>query len=669
MLQLICLPSFKVGLLAMSQLSLLQKPELSIEPEKGRTAPKLWVRRLVVWEEPGKIIRDISLKLGLNIIWSPDPGELQLEEDSQTIGHGSGKSTFCRLLRYCLGEESFAPEIQKDAILTKFPKGCVGAEILLDGQLWVVVRFFDSRTEDIVLEGGSFEDAFHEDTDGTTINPLRKAIAASILGNAAKLMPPSIEEYDAWEATLAWLTRDQECRFSKPLEWRSPDSKSNSPAQGLSVDDLLTIVRALIKAGSSKELEAKEKEREESQKLEKLQIEFSRLESYCERVRSELDSFFGVDQTSGSSLDLEGLKAATHQNYLKAMDLPENSSTTDLETARKARNKVREELRALEAELNENIIRTEEKKKILTLKRAELPQARAKYINSIPTCLICEVPIDKALAEGCKISSSNYDPKPIQERIQNLQGEIAREESQAKELENKQPELKNNIQTKKQELQPLEEAVSKIEKALYERSQAIRDAQRYMDIAERYEKLIQEKESLKEQLATASDNLKKSRVALSEHRKSVSKTIRKLSAKFDTILRELVPDNISGEIKLDGNGLALEIERGGKCSTAALESLKVVAFDLAVLALTIEGNTHLPAFLLHDSPREADLGASIYSRLFDLARKFEYCGSSPLFQYIITTTTAPPEDFQSDDWVRLKISASPSSERMLRADL
>lgn len=654
----------------MSQLKLMKKPELEITPEEGRTAPRLWIRRLIVWEEPGKVIRDISLKPGLNIIWSPDPGEVQLDEANQTIGHGSGKSTFCRLLRYCLGEDSFAPEIQRDAILTKLPKGCVGAEVLLDGQLWIIVRFFDSRTQDIALGGGSFDDAFREDAEGTTINPLRKAIAESILGKATKLIPPSIEPYDAWEAALAWLTRDQECRFSKALEWRSPESKSNSPVQGLSADDLLTIVRALIKAGSSKELETKEKERELSKNLEQYQIELSKLESFCERIRSDMDSYFGIDQTSGSQLDLEGLKKETHKNYIKAMNLPENSSTTDLATARQERDKAQQELRAFEDKFQKNDIRIEEKKKMLSYKQSELPEAFAKdWKANNPVCFICTVPIDKALADGCKISSSNYDAESTKDRIKNLRIEISNVETETNELKNKQRELLGNIEKIKKKLQPLEEVVFKIEAALYNRSEPVRNAELCISNVERYGAWLQEKEKMKEQIGTASDNLKKLREAMAEHRKSVNKTIRKLSTKFDAIFRELVPDNVSGLIKLDGNGLALEIERGGKCTTAALESLKVVAFDLAVLALSIEGQTYLPAFLLHDSPREADLGASLYSRLFDLAKRFEHAGSSPVFQYIITTTSSPPEQYRSDEWVRLIIHGSPAQQRMLRADL
>ena len=87
------------------QHDLFPRASFSIALETGRNGPRLWVRRLVIWREPGAIIRSIDLKPGLNIVWSPDPGSAQ----AGPIGHGAGKTMFCRLLRYCLGEDSFAP--------------------------------------------------------------------------------------------------------------------------------------------------------------------------------------------------------------------------------------------------------------------------------------------------------------------------------------------------------------------------------------------------------------------------------------------------------------------------------------------------------------------------------------------------------------------------------
>ena len=107
----------------------------------------------------------------------------------------------------------------------------------------------------------------------------------------------------------------------------------------------------------------------------------------------------------------------------------------------------------------------------------------------------------------------------------------------------------------------------------------------------------------------------------------------------------------------------------GERSTAAIESLKVVAFDLAAVAMTMEGHTRLPGVLAHDSPREADLGRSIYDRLFGLAKKFEGFGPAPLFQYIVTSTTEPPGEFHSAPWLRLKVRGAPPEERLLGIDL
>jgi hypothetical protein len=223
----------------------------SITPEAGRREPRLWVRRLVIWREPGVVIRDISLRPGLNIIWSPDPGTGSLAP----IGHGSGKTTFCRLLRYCLGEDSFAPESQRRSTLEKFPQGQVGAEVIVEGRTWVVVRSLGDRRHDIVIEDGVLDGTSHQEAPRTGIDPLRQLITRTILGDAASLMPPAIGESGAWEAVLAWATRDQECRFAHYLDWRDQNTDSNSPVRRSSREDHVSIVRASIGALPLEEIE------------------------------------------------------------------------------------------------------------------------------------------------------------------------------------------------------------------------------------------------------------------------------------------------------------------------------------------------------------------------------------------------------------------------------
>ena len=114
--------------------------------------------------------------------------------------------------------------------------------------------------------------------------------------------------------------------------------------------------------------------------------------------------------------------------------------------------------------------------------------------------------------------------------------------------------------------------------------------------------------------------------------------------------------------------MKLTVQLGGERSTAAIESLKVIAFDIAVMCMSMEGLTHLPAFLVHDSPREADLGLSVYHRFFSMVGALEGQDHS-VFQYIVTTTTQPPIEFQKQPWLRLELRGSPSNERLLRCDL
>ena len=163
--------------------------------------------------------------------------------------------------------------------------------------------------------------------------------------------------------------------------------------------------------------------------------------------------------------------------------------------------------------------------------------------------------------------------------------------------------------------------------------------------------------------------LETERRLLGVFREKQARVFGRISEKFDPIVRRLVGADAKGQVTLSGNGLEPNVNMGGDRTTAAIDSLKVLAFDLAVLCLSIEGATRVPAFLVHDSPREADLGLSIYHRLFRLVTEIEAFGEMPQFQYIITTTTRPPEDLAVEPWLRMTLRGSPGTERLLRRNL
>ena len=186
---------------------------------------------------------------------------------------------------------------------------------------------------------------------------------------------------------------------------------------------------------------------------------------------------------------------------------------------------------------------------------------------------------------------------------------------------------------------------------------------------DQYETLVANCDRARSMAEKTENNLEKTRASIAKYRSLSSAIITSLSNWFDSVLRELVPGDIRGSARLDGNGLKLDVELGGLRSTVAIDSLKVVAFDLAILAMSLERSLFFPGILVHDSPREADLSEEVYRRLFEFSAKLEECGSAPLFQYILTTTTAPPDRFQHDPWLRLKVKGAPAEERLLKVDL
>ena len=103
---------------------------LSLKVADSKAEPAVWVSRLAIYEElkpEPKLIRNIPLQRGLNIIWAEES-----EDDDPTVditGHSAGKTTFCRLLRYVLGETTFGRKSNVRMIKGCLPHGYVAAEL------------------------------------------------------------------------------------------------------------------------------------------------------------------------------------------------------------------------------------------------------------------------------------------------------------------------------------------------------------------------------------------------------------------------------------------------------------------------------------------------------------------------------------------------------------
>jgi len=654
------------------QLDLLAPSELKISPQSRHTEPRLWIRRLMLWREPGDVIREIKLRPGLNILWSPDPGDQTKQTSRYSMGHGSGKTLFCRLIRYCLGEDRFAPEEQRTSIALAFPKGVVGAEVVLNGIVWGILRPIGMGRKHYAIPEGDIDSLITGNVESTGIEPFMEALESGILSaNVASLIPGD-RQFHGWLVALALLARDQECRFDKALDWRAVASGSGSPARNLSETKTLEAFRALIGAIKPEECRLREEitQLENKQKESGQEIGHSRWEA--SKAQTKLISQLGLrrDEVPSGRLAVDFLRKVAKEGLAKVATVNRTTDVSNLDllrtacdAAEKRANDLANELAAIEAQIPEM-------EKLLSSMNGELPGLSVSLHKADnPQCPICEVPIDLALAEGCKLSHKLPNADEIRMRRERLKNEITYESGRLEQLKERRSLISNDLPNASSYADELKKQIRSVEMAQEARTDAWYMARRFIDEAGRLDELLLELERMDLSSVKLSESISAKREQTGAFRDAQANVFHRLSYFFDAIIHQVAGADAEGKASIDGNGLRLSVKLGGERSTPAIDSLKVIAFDFAVLCMSIEGRTHIPAFLIHDSPREADLGLSIYHQLFYLMQSLEQVGEQPLFQYIVTTTTRPPEDLLLKPWLLDTLGGAPADARLLRRDL
>lgn len=644
---------------------------LSVKAPPGVTQPGLWVRRLTIWRAPGDPVRSIELGPGLNFIWSPDPADVQGPREAGDLGHGAGKTLFCRLLRYCLGEDRFAPEAQRLSIGTAFLNGWVSAEVMLNGTLWGVLRPLSVGRGHFAVQAALPEQIFERLDKPTGMKPLLQAIEEQILTREVAQRMPGSPTHDAWRIALAWLTRDQECRFDHVLDWRSADSESESPVRGMSKGRLQDAMRVLIGAIATEEIALQDLVSVKTDAHKALLLDVARRQWSCERARQDIIQTLGLelDAVPEGKLGIESMQQAARQHLSKVSQISPGVDVSNLEELRRRYRDAETQLSELNKKLAGLTSSLPPQQEVLRLLRSELPPSSARIRDAeVPVCLTCEVPIDRALAEGCKLSHKLPNLADLRQKHEELNRKISKQQALVADVQSAITSLNQELPSALAGRDAVRQALNKAEKLNDERSSTWFKSRRVLDDIKRLDRDWDGWELAQRQLEQTATEIEEGRERLAAFRDRQTMVFDRLSGYFDAVIRISVGPTASGRVTLDGNGVRLVVQLGGERSTAAIESLKIIAFDLAVMCMSIEGRTHIPAFLVHDSPREADLGLSVYHQLFRMVATLEEKNSSP-FQYIVTTTTQPPTEFQEPPWLRLELHGAPATERLLRCDL
>lgn len=641
----------------------------SITPEVGLTGPRLWVRRLVILKDPSNcsdpdnVIRDISLKPGLNIIWSPDQST-----KAEPWAHGSGKTLFCRLVRYCVGENNLLVKKQLKKVRKKLPNSAVCAEVMVKGELWIVIRNLRDCEHDIVTPALSLDDVLRAYGPPTGMKPLTDAITRAILGDSPKLMPDFLGESGAWSAALAWATRDPK-RFDYPFKWRAANSESGSPVRGMSLDDHILVVRALIGALMMEEVEGQRECKQLSTQVEKEKIEINRLTWEIRKIYEKLSVDLGQLPTAKLPADARTLIDAAEAQLAKARKVPADSSATTPAAASKEREEAQNEFRRLEKELTEVSVRIDLQEKNLARMRVALPEVDASLtIDRNAVCPACKIPLEEALTKGCLLSNEAYSHS-WKSDFDKRNNDIREEAAALQDLLAMKPGLEEQVDSAERRVQSLNEAVARFDN----NKKSVKDKELLLREADKLRELFKERANLEQSVKDAAWPLKNVRSDVADCRIKhaiIADRINHLSSLFHNLLNELFTGNPRGAVRLDGKRLVVTMTLDVELDTDSVDAMKVIAFDMAALALSIEGGAHLPGFLIHDSPKSTDVGNLIYGGIFELARKLESFGDSPLFQYIVTTTSKPPDSFCDDArWITLKLYSAPAERRLLKINL
>lgn len=667
------------------QLHFFAKLGRIIAPSTDRTEPVLWFRELRILRklEPGDFpneVRRVKLRRGLNVVWAPpeEGDEPELYGDGLS-GHASGKTLFCRVLRYLLGESNYGPKTLREAVESKFENELWAlAEVFLDGQLWLVARPLAGGARRFACQGVTIDELLVGDIAHGDYTHFTNAVEAAACGPVLKASEGG--EQFGWRYLLPWLTRDQESRFAGLTEWRSSLAESENPqTSAFEQQEMMKAVTGLLKAEEIRlgtqlhnaEATIKEANEELPAMTRAEKRDYNKLVESLKRAG--MKEFTGLESVEDllkrKTLRADGLKMALQK---AEKDEKLVRSKTSWEEAVRDRNNV--DGRVTQAAQN-----LETTKKAVAERTSRHQKLKASGIAN-PARMeegMCPNTLDHAINVSKCVKPP---PGSSLETAMNL-GEILAE---ADDLERLKKEHEKQLADLKAEQARLNKrviathAAYEVEKnRITEETGEQREWQRQLNGTSILFEAAEESESSAGVQRKALEDAAKVREGIKdtveELRRDHVANEQKFSDAFADAVRAAMGGKVEPSISLTDRGFTLSVKRNGELSGAALETIKVLAFDLAAMVLSVEGVGYHPRFLIHDGPREADMARLIYERFFLYARKLEQSfddSNDPSFQYIITTTTPPPKDMQrEDEWLRMTLNTTQTNERFLREDL
>lgn len=663
---------------------------IAASPRTG--GPRLWVQRFVLLRslQPFEILspeRDRRLHPGLNIVWGESGGVL-------LGGHSVGKTLFCKLLRFGLGEESYDDEAFMRRVEKQLPGAYLGMEVVVGGSVWSVLRPLCReykpkgkrdlrRRSDGALKGGTVEQAGAELLDPAAFEAYLKALEDLKDKCLSKGFSPGDPRPFRWPELLQWFARDQETRFQDHTIFRSRKSRTTNPIEGARSDLLVRTALGLVDAEETRIANALRDVRKRLEEANSKNKAVEKLLRAGALMMSALHEGTSTPPETIQALEDEGdlffipaqiaeqMKAA--EDELKIAQAEHGILDKAVVVAFEAFSECQDTVLAYEALFGtqEEVVDHLEGK-MAALQRT-LERRYRKATERCPDCLELygETKTTARLEAFWKELAS-----AAPERRRQMEAELEKErEGQALQIR----EATERRDAAKEIYDDALAARAAKAKQMHDLGVTISVAERKLREAEAYVKGAAEakagsaaKSSPLHLVETeaARKEAKQLSERLSEIRAGKLSQLEGVREAFRGVVRACLGETFDGRIVEQDGHLKFQLVTGRGQQGEAVETLTVILADLCTMKMAIDGSTSLPGLLVHDSPREADLDQEAYAKLFKyvevLSDKSSLGGSIP-FQYIITTTTPPPDRYRDEasNEVVLKLSAAQGEKGLL----
>lgn len=672
----------------MSILANLSKPPI-------KAAPDVWIQRIVLLEkitpEP-VVIRDIPLRRGLNVVWAEEPEST--EDTGDIAGHSAGKTTFCRLMRYVLGESTFSNKANMQAIKKSFPAGYVAAELYVKGQLYAVLRPLGENRNSYVLKDGSVESVIIDrgEVAYQETYPAKLGLDTFVEDFATSSIVRTNQPIE-WGHLLAWSARDQEARFQNIHDWRSPRSESNWPTFRFPKSDPLFVMRVALGLFLDDELRSEQTLAESLRDLTNKETNLERAKREPEywrdhedqKLRAKLSAILPSDKTeiAEAKLKTDDVLFDLHRFTSKAaleIGLKRDAAENRIKNIEKDIAPLRDELSQLkrsQAQLRALFQVDERASQELASAKSQQESEKERIQRAQDD--LC--PFGNVLIRNCThvkdrqalLSRPDKDAKLTQE-------ELAAREAEKKKVAAELAQLESNIEktqatitakvNQQQTERKLIDAQDREAEALTATLESLVIWTERAATPDKFEKLTllsKEIEILRNQIEQKQQALNK---LLAEH----DETRDLLSRIFSACAKQVLPSSAyDGAVRFEDRELNFQITKRGTMTGEAMETLAVLLGDISCLIFnSLSGKSRLPGFMIHDSPREADLGLRLYHSFIRFVATLDHAfterGGCP-FQYILTTTTPPPKQILESQAIRLQLDASTQSGLLFKTDL